>query len=116
MVTIEGISVKTKAVPKRQLISAWKALTGRPFPQVKAYQLTDEDFDRVMRLRRCEEDMEREVEEWGRVLSTRGTDACVFNTKETAIAEYIILVRESPYHSLEEILKHELSHIARGDL
>jgi hypothetical protein len=116
MITIEGISVEAKGVPERQLVLAWKELTRKPFPQVKAYQLTDEDFDRVIRLRRCREDMERELEEWGRVLSTIGTDACVFNAEEAADAEYIILVRESPYHSLEEILSHELSHIARGDL
>jgi hypothetical protein len=116
MVTIEGITVEAEAVPKEQLASAWRALTSNPFPKVKAFQLKDDDFDRVIRLRRCEEDMERELEEWGRVLSTRGTDACVFSAEEVADAEYIILVRESPYHSLEEILKHELSHIARGDL
>jgi hypothetical protein len=116
MVKIAGISVKAKVVPERQLILAWKELTRKPFPQVKAYQLTDEDFDRIIRLRRCEEDMEREREEWGRVLSTMGTDACVFNTEVPAEAEFIIIVRGSPYHSLDEILKHELDHIARGDL
>jgi hypothetical protein len=26
------------------------------------------------------------------------------------------LVRENPYHTLDEIIVHELSHIARGDL
>lgn len=116
MVTIEGISLRAKPVPKRQLVSAWKALTNKPFPRVKAYRLRNDDFDRVIRLRRCDEDMERELEEWGRVLSTRGTDACVFNAEEAADADYVILVRERPYHSLGEILKHELAHIVRGDL
>ncbi|MCW4046205.1 MAG: hypothetical protein NWE99_01390 [Candidatus Bathyarchaeota archaeon] len=116
MVTIEGISVKAKAVPKRQLVSAWRTLTSKSFPRVKAYQVRDEDFDRIIRLRRCEEDMEGELEEWGKVLSTRGTDACVFNAEETADTDYVILVRENPYHSLGEILRHELAHIVRGDL
>jgi hypothetical protein len=52
----------------------------------------------------------------GKLLSTKGTDACVFNGEENDDAEYIILVSENPYHSLDEIIVHELSHIARGDL
>ena len=58
--------------------------------------------------------MKRELEEWGKVLATEGTDACVFNDPG-AIAEYVILVRENPYHDIAKILEHELSHIARGD-
>jgi hypothetical protein len=69
-----------------------------------------------MRLRKCKEDERREMEEWGRILSTSGTDACVFNANETANVDYIILIREKTYHSLGEIIKHELSHIAEGDL
>jgi hypothetical protein len=35
---------------------------------------------------------------------------------EFADFDYIILIRENPYHRFGEVLKHELSHIARGDL
>jgi len=56
------------------------------------------------------------MKEWGRVLSTKGTDACVFKTNEYVDMDYVILVRENPYHKLDEILKHELTHISRGDL
>jgi hypothetical protein len=49
-------------------------------------------------------------------LSVEGTDACVFNADEFAVFDYVILVRENPYHSFSEILEHELAHIARGDL
>jgi len=66
--------------------------------------------------RRCEEDLEREIEEWNRILTTEGTDACIFNTEESSDAKYMMLIRENPYHSLKEILAHELTHIARGDL
>jgi hypothetical protein len=114
MITIEGIKVKAKAIPKKELLGLWKVLTSKPLPKVKAFQLSDDDFDRVIRLRRCEEDMQRELEEWGKVLSTEDTDACVFNDAET-IAEYVILVRENPYHNISKILEHELSHIARED-
>lgn len=58
----------------------------------------------------------REIMEWGRVLSTKGTDACVFNAEEADGVDYIILVRKTPYHILDEIILHELGHIARGDL
>ncbi len=114
MITIEGIRVKAKTIPQKKLVAIWNMLTSKPFPEVKVFQLRDDDFDRVIRLRRCDEDMERELEEWGKVLSTEDTDACVFNDSET-IAEYVILVRENPYHDIAKILEHELSHIVRGD-
>ena len=116
MITIEGIKVKAKTIPKEPLTSAWETLTNKPFPKVKAFQLNDNDFNRVIQLRRCEEDEIREMEEWGRVLTTRGTDACVLTAHEYADVDYIILIRKNPYHSLREIIKHELSHIAKGDL
>jgi hypothetical protein len=116
MVTIEGIKVNAKTIPKRQLLAEWKTLTDQPFPKMKAFQLKDGDFNRVMRFRRCREDEVREVIEWSRVLTAKGTDACVFNADESAGLEYIILIREKPYHSLHEIIKHELAHVAGGDL
>ena len=108
--------MKAKPIRKRQLVKAWKTLSNRPLPKVKALELSDEDFNHVIQYRHCFEDELCEIEEWGRVLSTKGTDACVFYAEETGEAEYIILVRENPYHSLDEIILHELSHIARGDL
>ena len=48
--------------------------------------------------------------------ATRGTDACVFNACENEDADYVILVREKPYHRIDEIILHELTHIAKGDL
>jgi hypothetical protein len=116
MVTIEGIDVKARMIPKKQLVSIWKTLSAKPFPTVKAFQLEDSDFDRVMLVRKCRDDEKREIEEWGRVLSAKGTDACIFNTDKSANVGYIMLIRENPYHDSGEVLKHELSHIARGDL
>jgi hypothetical protein len=116
VITIEGIRVNAKAISEKQLVSMWKALSSRPFPRVKAFQLDDGDFDRVMALRKCWADVGREMIEWGRILPTKGTDACVFNADEFIDVDYVILVRENPYHSLKEVLEHELSHIARGDL
>jgi hypothetical protein len=116
MITIEDVKVKARMVPRRQLISIWKRLTSKPFPKVKAFQLEDSDFDHVIQMRKCRDDERREREEWGRVLSTEGTDACVFNADESADVDYVILIRENPYHSPGQVLEHELSHIARGDL
>jgi hypothetical protein len=116
MITVEGIKLKTTLVPKKQLLSIWKTLTTTAFPRVKAFQLSDGDFDRVIRLKRCEEDEQRELEEWNTILTTEGTDACVFNADGTSGLDFMILIRENHYHALEEILKHELSHIAKGDL
>jgi hypothetical protein len=116
MELLEGIKMKTERIPKRDLVSAWKILSDQPLPKVKALRVSDEDFNHVLEHRHCIEDDFREIEEWGRVLSTKGTDACVFNGDVDDDAEFIILVRENPYHNLHEIIIHELAHIARGDL
>jgi hypothetical protein len=116
MVLVEGLTLQVEHIPKRQLTAAWRKLTKKPLPKVKALRLSDDDFNHVLQHRRCVEDDLREIEEWGRILPTKGTDACVFNAEDTDDADYIILVRKNPYHTLDEILVHELAHIARGDL
>ena len=83
---------------------------------VVAFQLEDLDFDHLIELRSCREDERGEMVEWGRVLSAGGTDGCVFNVDEYVEVDYVILVRKNPFHQLDEILMHELRHIARGDL
>jgi hypothetical protein len=116
MVCVEGFRLKVERVSKKQLVSVWKKLTDKPYPKIKALILTDEDFDHVMEHRRCLEDQLREIEEWGRILPTKGTDACIFNAEDTADADYVILIRQNAYHTLDEIIEHELTHLARGDL
>lgn len=113
---VEGIQLQVEHIPRRQLTVAWKTISRKPFPKVSMLRLSDEDFNHVLQHRHCLEDDLREIEEWGRILSTKGTDACIFNAEDTDDVDYIILVRENPYHSLKEIILHELSHIARGDL
>ena len=116
MVLVEGMEMEAKQINEEQLSKAWKNLSSKPLPKIKALTLRDDDFNYVIETRRCPEDNMREIEEWGRILSTKGTDACVFNADQNEGADYIILVREKPYHSLDEIIVHELGHIARGDL
>jgi len=116
MVLVEGLQLKAEVIPRQQLQKAWKTISGKPLPKVKALRLGDDDFNDALRHRQCVEDDLREIEEWGRILPTKGTDACVFNAGQTEGADYIILVRQNPYHTLNEILMHELAHIARGDL
>ena len=116
IITVEGIRVKARVIPKTRLIASWKKLSEKPFLRIGAFQLSDSDFDRVIKCGKCREDEMRERLEWGRVLSVEGTDACVFNADAFAAFDYVILVRENPYHSLDEILEHELAHIVRGDL
>ena len=103
-------------IPKWKLAAAWRKISGKPMPKIKAIRLSDDDFNKALQNRRCLEDELREIDEWGQVLPTKGTDACVFNAEDTDDADYVILVRKNPYHTLEEILEHELAHIARGDL
>jgi hypothetical protein len=114
--TVEGLTFKAKRIPRKQLAVLWKTMTAKPFPRVTALQLSDGDFDDVLRRRKCWSDVRRELIEWGHVLPAKGTDACIFNADESAGCDYIILVRENPYHRLKEVLEHELFHIACGDL
>jgi hypothetical protein len=116
VITLEGLKVEAKEIPTKQLASAWKTLSVEPFPKVKAFQLEDSDFERIIKRRKCWGDVRRELMEWGRVLTVRGTDACIFNADEFPDTDYVILIRASPYHGFTQILKHELRHIARGDL
>ncbi|MGD6852386.1 MAG: hypothetical protein ACQCN6_10045 [Candidatus Bathyarchaeia archaeon] len=116
MVLLEGLEMQAERIPKKQLVAAWKTLSDKPFPNVKMLRLSDNDFNHVLHHRRCLEDDLREIEEWGRVLPAKGTDACIFNNEEDDGADYIILVRKNPYHTLEEIILHELGHIANGDI
>jgi len=116
MVLVEGVEIKAKRIHKNKLVKAWKTLSSKPLPKIKALELTDEDFGNVIKQRRCHEDNLREIEEWGRTLSIEGTDACIFNADEAQDSEYVILVRENSYHTLDKIILHELRHIARGDL
>ena len=91
MVMVEGMEIKAKRIHGNKLVKAWKTLSSKPMPKIKALRLSDEDFDSVIKQRRCFEDDLREIEEWGTVLSTKGTDACVFNANENEDAQYIIL-------------------------
>ena len=116
MVCVEGFHVEAKRIHEKKLVKAWKTLSSKPLPRIKAFKLSDEDFDFILQHRHCIEDDFREIEEWGTLLSTKGTDACVFNAEKDDNAEFVIIVRENPYHSLDEIIVHELAHIARGDL
>ena len=116
MVCVEGFQIDARSINEKKLIKAWKTLSSKPLPKIKALKLSDEDFEHIIHQRRCIEDDFREIEAWGRTLSTKGTDACVFNADKSDDADYVILVRENPHHSIDEIIVHELSHIARGDL
>ena len=116
MVMLEGLRLQAAQVPQWQLNEIWRKISNKPLPRVKALLLSDGDFNNVLRNRDCIEDQLREIEEWGYVLSFEGTDACIFNADESDDADYIILIRQNPYHKFGEILLHELAHILRGDL
>lgn len=113
---VEGVPVKGHEISKQRLFSIWKDISDEPLPKVRAFQLQSRDFNNMLRTQKCVDNEIREVWEWGRLLSVKGTDACVFNAEQTGGVDYVILIRVNPYHTLDEILEHELSHIAEGDL
>jgi hypothetical protein len=112
-ITFEGVKVKAKVISKKKIVSSWKMLTEKPFPKVKAFLLRDGDFDHIVESSKTRDDERRERQEWGRVLSPKGTDAFVCNVDESGDVEYLILIRENLYHDLVEVLKHELFHCPR---
>ena len=116
MVVLEGLTLQATTVPHWQLAAAWLKISHKPLPRVKALRLGDSDFNHVLKRRDCIEDQLREIKEWGYVLSFEGTDACIFNADEGDDADYVILIRQNPYNTIEEILLHELAHIERGDI
>jgi Cft2 family RNA processing exonuclease len=119
-VVIEGTRVRGKRIPQKTLRAIWRTLATRRLPRVMALQVTEDAFESALKRMRASDygrvNARREVAEWGQTLSVRGTDACVFNTHECPGVDYVLLVRDKPYHRLGDVLKHELAHIARGDL
>ena len=116
MVMIEGVSARGHEVPRQKLYNIWKEISFEPFPKVRAFQIRAKEFSEMLRQQKCLENDVREIKEWGRILSISGTDACVFNAEQQGDVDFIILIRNNPYHTLNEILVHELSHIASSDL
>jgi len=116
MVMIEGVSAKGREIHRWQLLSVWKNISDEPLPKVRAFQVCAKDFNNIIRKQKCLDNDIREIKEWGRILSVKGTDACVFNAETHDNIDYIILIRSNSYHSLEKILTHELIHIAMGEL
>jgi len=116
VIAVAGLRVRARVVPKKEIVSLWKALSKEAFPKVRVYQVGDSDFESVVELSKTRDDEKRELKEWGRILSPESTDAIVFDTDESPDVDYVILIRENPYHSLPQVVKHELSHIAKGDL
>ncbi len=97
MFLVKGIQMNAKHIHKNKLLKAWRTMSSRQMPKIKALKLSDEDFNHFIDVRRCPEDQMREMEEWGRILSTRGTDACVYHADPADDAEFIILIR--PVHN-----------------
>ena len=62
---VEGIQMKGKRIHEKKLVKAWKTLSSKPLPKIKALKLSDDDFDHVIEHRHCFEDDMREIEEWG---------------------------------------------------
>jgi len=48
-----------------------ETLSSNPLPKIKALELSDEDFNHIMGVKCCPEDQMREIDEWGRILSTK---------------------------------------------
>jgi len=70
MVLVEGMQLNGKRITGNQIRKAWKSISSKPLPKIKAITLSNADFNYIVDVRRCPEDDMREIEEWGRILST----------------------------------------------
>jgi hypothetical protein len=51
MVLVEGLDLQVEQIPRKQLAAAWKTISKKPFPKVKALRLSDDDFNHVLQHR-----------------------------------------------------------------
>jgi len=85
------------------------------FAKVKAFRLSDDDFNRVLQHRHCIEDDFGKLRSGGGFFQLRAR--CLrFNGDENDDAEFVILVRGKLLSHFRRNYVHELSHIARWDL
>jgi len=109
-----------KKISKKKVLKIWKSVTDKPFPfaGIEAFLLRNEEMDRVLSLLEKSPNIKVQgVWEYGKKLGVEGSDAVVFLAElVSGHKDYCILIREQGNFTLEENLKHELEHIARGEV
>ena len=103
-----------KKVSKKKMKKIWKNITSKPFPSIDAYILENKEFKRIMLLlQESSAVVVQDVFEYGKTLDPIGSEAVVFCPD---CSKYLILIKRESLCILKENLKHELEHIAKGEV
>ena len=103
-----------REIPKKKMRKIWNEITNRPFPRnIKAYILENEEYERVMELlSNCPLIVPDPIYEYNEIVKPVGSEAVCFPTS----SGILILIKKNSKCTLKENLKHELEHIAKGEL
>lgn len=109
----------TKRISKKKMKKAWASITSRPFPygKIHAYVLDRDEWDRVVEiLKQCTESVT--FFEYGKQVEIdNSTDALItIITLPDETKRWLILMRKTGFYTVDENLRHELKHIANGNL
>ena len=100
-----------KSVSTKTLRSVWKKISDKPFPDVFAFTLDDDEFLSDLRLlQKTAGVIDTKVEEYGVDFSNKYIEACTFEFE----GHMIIFVREKV--PLIDALEHELKHVESWNL
>ncbi len=100
-----------KSVSTKRLRSVWKSISDKPFPDVYAFVLEDNEFLSTLNLLRKQAGVvDTRVKEYGVDFPNKFIEACTFEFR----GHWIVLVKQSV--SLNDSLEHELRHIHSGDV
>jgi len=113
-------SFEGKQISEKKMLKVWKSLTSKPFPssRINAYLLENEEMDRVLSILKKSPNIQvQSMWEYGKRLSVEESDAVIFYAKFVPRRiDYCILIKEDGNFTLDENLKHELEHIAKGEV
>lgn len=112
---------KGDILSKKQLVKTWKSLTKKPFPygKVRAVVLESEDADKAWEaLRNSSNIINCTPQEYGKMLplDKKTTAVTILETRSMNSDGWLILIRKDSSVGLEADLKHELSHIVKGEI
>jgi hypothetical protein len=107
VVKINSETQSAKSVSKKLLRSVWERISDKPFPDVYAFTLEDNEFLSTLALLQKQNGViDSRVEEYGTDFPNDFIEACTFELK----GYLVILVKESV--PLVDALEHELRHVA----
>jgi hypothetical protein len=99
-----------KSIPTKLLSSVWKRISDKPFPDVYAFTLKDNEFLSMLDLFQKQTGViDTRVNEYGVDFPDKFIEACSFEFK----GHMVILVKQTV--PLVDALEHELRHVDSGD-